>query len=381
MKKQLTSAFFTKNLLFLFFAIAPLTTVMASEKENYTITVTMPSNHEYAGKYAYLAIMNDDLDTYRYIDSTQITGNSFAFTGEASGTVDGRHIFIGDKYNKKRDKGSRVNLIFVPEAGDIKMDLDDYYVPELTGAPLNSKLSKMLILTNGTMKRIQELRETVPKNNSAAIQNARVEIAKLNTKTGNEVNSYLKQINGKPLFDELYIIYGGYLLRDQANALVKKKSERLTAYFDKMASDMRKRGKSRIGKPFIELRCINNRGLETELSKHVPKGKVVLIDFWASWCSPCIKEIPNMKRLYNQYKNKGFEIVSISIDKETDKWRTAMRKNEMPWTQLKQGEDTMAKSYGTNVIPHTVLVGADGNVLDKNIWGKDLEKVLKELFK
>ena len=114
------------------------------------------------------------------------------------------------------------------------------------------------------------------------------------------------------------------------------------------------------------------------------RGKVVLIDFWASWCRPCRMENPNVVRLYNAYKDKGFEVFSVSLDKDKNRWKAAIIADGLAWpnhvSDLKQWQSEPAKQYGVSGIPFTVLIDAEGRVIETNLRGPALEQKLKEIF-
>lgn len=114
------------------------------------------------------------------------------------------------------------------------------------------------------------------------------------------------------------------------------------------------------------------------------RGKVVLIDFWASWCRPCRAENPNVVRLYHAYKDKGFDIYSVSLDNSRDKWLQAIDADGLVWdnhvSDLRGWSSEGGRLYGVSSIPATVLVDRDGKVLARNLRGPELERKLKELF-
>lgn len=114
------------------------------------------------------------------------------------------------------------------------------------------------------------------------------------------------------------------------------------------------------------------------------RGKVVLIDFWASWCRPCRMENPNVVRLYQKYHDKGFDIFSVSLDNSRDAWLKAIRDDNLMWpnhvSDLRGWSSAAGRLYGIQSIPSTVLVDREGKVLARNLRGKELENKLKEIF-
>jgi len=120
-----------------------------------------------------------------------------------------------------------------------------------------------------------------------------------------------------------------------------------------------------------------------KLSEYVGKGKVVLVDFWASWCGPCCKEMPNVVAAYDKYKSKGFEVVGVSLDQKKDAWLAAVKRLGMTWPQLsdlKGWKCEAAKLYGVDAIPSNILFDKDGNVIATDLTGAALQNKLKEIF-
>ncbi|OXA67343.1 hypothetical protein B0A67_22180 [Flavobacterium aquidurense] len=108
--------------------------------------------------------------------------------------------------------------------------------------------------------------------------------------------------------------------------------------------------------------------------------KYILIDFWASWCAPCRKEIPNLKTAYTTYADKGFEILSISIDKDQKAWQKALGQENMQWHNLLD-DNKVSNAFNVKTIPATYLVDSKGIIISDNLRGEALEEKLKELLK
>jgi peroxiredoxin len=113
------------------------------------------------------------------------------------------------------------------------------------------------------------------------------------------------------------------------------------------------------------------------------RGKYVLIDFWASWCGPCKAEFPNVKRVYNRFSEKGFEILGVSLDKEESAWKGSIISLGLHWlhvSDLKYWSCAPARLYKVSSIPSTVLIDRNGYIIAKNLRGEELERKLEELF-
>ena len=136
-----------------------------------------------------------------------------------------------------------------------------------------------------------------------------------------------------------------------------------------------------VGDP-LEIKFKSTDGRDVDLA--AMKDKVVLVDFWATWCGPCVAELPNVKKAYEKFHGKGFEIVGISLDDDKDKLEKFTKKEVMPWPQKFSGDawsDETVKKFGISGIPAMFLVGKDGKIAAVNTRGPGaLEKKLAELL-
>jgi len=109
----------------------------------------------------------------------------------------------------------------------------------------------------------------------------------------------------------------------------------------------------------------------------------ILIDFWASWCSPCRAEHPELMKLYQKYEDKGFEVIGVSFDENLARWKKAIINDSLEWVQMsapKGWNSEIAKTYVFGGIPNNFIIGPDGTILARNLHGKTLEAKLKEIF-
>lgn len=118
----------------------------------------------------------------------------------------------------------------------------------------------------------------------------------------------------------------------------------------------------------------------TEIALNSLRGKYVMIDFWASWCRPCRMENPNVLKAYSKYKSKGFEVYGVSIDRDAEAWKGAIQQDHISWTQVLDTDGSVAKQYGVEGIPFTLLLDKEGKIIAKNLRGDALEKKLEELL-
>lgn len=189
---------------------------------------------------------------------------------------------------------------------------------------------------------------------------------------------------------------GAYMVFDVANKNQRIPTKDLKGLYDKLSlkgkkthfgkqieSRLKRLTAMDIGTEAPDFTLLDEKGKKYTLSDL--RGKYVLVDFWASWCGPCVKEIPHLKVAYQKYHDKGFEIMSVSIDRKREQWIRALNKYKMPWISIVDNEDNAKKItqtlYYVPSIPTTFLIDKKGIVIGKNYRGAALEHKLAELLK
>ena len=156
-----------------------------------------------------------------------------------------------------------------------------------------------------------------------------------------------------------------------------KEIDQLAGFIDQLTS---KFNQPMVG-DVMDIQFTSLAGKEINLADY--KGKVVLVDFWATWCGPCIAELPNVKSTYTKHHDAGFDVIAISLDKDKKALEDFIAKEELPWPQMFDGEawkTKYAKEFGITGIPATFLIGPDGKVAETNLRGDELEKAVAKLL-
>lgn len=194
--------------------------------------------------------------------------------------------------------------------------------------------------------------------------------------------------------ENIQIYLGGHLLKQVYSSMPVAEAMQLVeaiparwmandAELREMAEELRQGILTAEGQKFADLSMKTPEGKPVKLSDYAGKGKIVLVDFWASWCGPCCHEIPEFAKLYAQYKAKGFEIVGVSLDKNADAWKKAIKRLGITWPQmsdLMQWNSKAVATYAIKGIPFTMLLDGKGNIIGKDLHGDELKAKLASLL-
>ena len=333
-----------------------------------------------------LTLSTLEYDGLNALDSTVVKNGKFTFKGE----IDTAHVAVITFEVEDMMRGCQLFL----ERGNITVLIDVESGNQLlAGTPNNDAFQKFYDDTEVFNDEADEIEDRI-----------RVTLA-----SGGDASIFYKQMGdlqerfaallAQSIEDNADKFYGYQQLMDNYSLLepedIMRLLEKLAPEFGQDIMMMQLTAMTQaqlatsLGQPYIDFEAaiLDKKGgfdSKAKFSDYVGKNKVVLLDFWASWCAPCLNEIPNLKAAYKKYKSKGFEIVSVSVDDETDEWIKAVKDNGMNWVQLWNGiEDaanTAAVKYTVSAIPCTFLIDADGTIIGRNLRDQELEEALEDYF-
>jgi peroxiredoxin len=311
------------------------------------------------------------IDSMRTDDSGRI---------EMSGVLkEGKICFL--QFN--RDDGV---LLYLDNKSNLNMDisLDNQMLTyNVTGENSihSTELKKVFVLNNNfyhQMMAIEQKAKDAPSSEIAVLRYQYQRLMQMKEQAlANHIQSspsgpsqYLAfKMMGEPPFE---------ILEMTVNALSKDKNSK---YYKELNEVYLVEKRTAIGSPAIDIELPDTSGSSTAMSSL--KGKVILLDFWASWCRPCRMANPENVALYNKYKDQGFEIFAVSLDNNKNSWKRAIEMDSLTWTHvsdLKKWKSIAAASYRVHGIPATFLIDKKGNIAAKSLHGESLEAKIKELL-
>ena len=185
--------------------------------------------------------------------------------------------------------------------------------------------------------------------------------------------SYLANYGSASIFPDEFVLE--QLDKVPAGAMTKQLEELKQGFAEKAATA--------VGQPFQDIKAATPDGSELSVSEVAAGAKVLMIDFWASWCGPCRAEMPNVKAAYEKFHPQGFEIIGVSLDSKEEDWKSAIADLGITWPQisdLKGWDCEGAKAYAVRAIPATVLI-KDGKIVARDVRGEAIAEKVEELLK
>ncbi|MDQ2178469.1 TlpA disulfide reductase family protein [Marinifilum sp. D714] len=311
------------------------------------------------------------------IDSVNIEMGEFVFTGSAENC---EQYFL--TFEKK--KGA-FGFFLSNEKIAINISDEHPYFSKITKSPLNIEYQGFTNKMNELVKKQSEERKKYYAEKEQGRRDSLLTILQNYGKGQIELAKQTFESNKeKPYASAILANYlKNYFSHEQLDSIVQTmsveaKSNKITK---QLIVEIEAHRKSAEGQPYINIAQNSPEGKVVSLKEVVAKNKCVLIDFWASWCSPCIASLPEMKEVYAKYKDQGFEIYAVSIDSKKENWLKAINKHELSWIHVSdlKGWDTQAKTdYAVNGVPTTILINKDGIIVAKNMHGKELEDKIVE---
>jgi len=284
----------------------------------------------------------------------------------------------------------RVNIMVDHSAVELNVDGSSQQgAVEIKGSPDHDLYQKVFMMLNNApeLKAINdEFQKAAAANDEVKIKQKQTEYATALEKIQASVVSYLKQ---QPVSLGLINLMQNPNIVDKdknidlfIETLAKLEKSWPTYHYTKEFSDLVQKMKvTGIGQFAPEISLPNPNGDTVKLSSL--RGRYVLIDFWAKWCGPCRRENPNVVRAYHKFKDKGFEVYSVSLDKTKADWVQAIKEDGLTWTHvsdLKYFESQAAHDYNITGIPFSILLDKSGKILAKNLRGEALDKKLNEVL-
>ncbi|MDR1552999.1 MAG: AhpC/TSA family protein [Prevotellaceae bacterium] len=330
----------------------------------------------YLENYLWYMKMSDQ----KTLDSAVVNGNKFEFKGKTDSA-----------YMALLTLGNRPRAMIFLENGNIKVDVAEELIKSVaTGTKLNNALKSFNESMKTTRDKIDELIQYA--NSQERTEELQIEV----NQRYDELSKEMVQISIQFLDKNPGTILSAFVLLSTMSQGIS--DEVIQNTYEKLDEQVKNGALGKVihkqieraqvkevaeGEQFRDLTLKTPDDKTVSLSDYAGKGKYVLIDFWASWCGPCRAENPNVVALYKEFKDKGFEIVGVSLDDDKNRWIKGIEDDGITWIQmsdLKGWESEASVKYKVQGIPYTVLLDKEGKVIATNLRGEDLKNKIKTLI-
>jgi len=358
--------------------------VACNEQPGYVISGTV-DRADLNGKYVYLYNVGEIETTL--LDMVVVENGAFNFKGQQDEALLGMLRFNNDDVPPQRvnpEEDSPYSVTFILENGKLNADLSELSL--VTGTTENNDRSALRNELKALREKMDQLEKEMESEDSDIATSAGIQYDEIDNQVTDIVSTYIRNHPDKLSVAKLLVDFRYFLSDETKGDALNQAGEQFKVIpgIEQMIEHQKILDKVAVGKKITDFEMADVNGKMRKLSEFAGNGKITLIDFWASWCPPCRREIPHMVEVYKHFKDKGFEIVGISLDNNKEAWVKGIADLNITWPQLsdlKYWQNEGAALYGVTSIPHTVLVDKDGTILVKNLHGNALDAKLAEMLK
>lgn len=325
-------------------ALGALAVSCASQSEGGKYTVTAPAMPDDAGKMAYIV----NYDSGDKVDSILVEGESILMNGTINNAIPARLIV-----------GSRRASTFILEAGDITIDS----MGVASGTKLNREFDEYMTAGDSLSVAFGKAETDSARQ---VIYDAYQELTQtaITTQAGNPIG----------FFAFTNLAYD--LTPEELDSIIKVHPEYLEYTRIQKLQEMNNNLKATA--PGTKFKDFTIEGDSTvSFSQYVGNGKFTIVDFWASWCGPCRRAMPQLKELYDKYHSKGLDVLGVAVWDKPEDTKEAIEQLGLPWPQIINAQNVPTDIYGISGIPHIMLIGPDGTIIDRNLHGDTLNNIVK----